>query len=301
MKLFKRIPPQVTVPAFYAFVTIGMLVHFLFGTAFGALVLAISLYVCAESVTGVEPLSLAELVLWFNGQSEAYKVGFATAAVTLGGFVVAFHTATVSWKQQQRAQLKAQAAGEIEHFFATTGQLITDAQIFVQSLVEAVNEVQRGRDPHEAQFKVDWALSQTRSFFSTREQLSQATIQVHRIKGRNYTILSSGWGMPDTFDEAARALEEIGRKMWVHVPVVDVNDPNYIQEFHNQVNVQECQRFIDCAENLDGPISMLTGSIRGSLLSPVIGFNLPTYVRLLRERSAFASAVKEFYRVMSDR
>ncbi|WP_156774666.1 hypothetical protein ACN2MM_09715 [Alkalilimnicola ehrlichii MLHE-1] len=301
MKIFQRIPPQVAVPAFYAFISIGMLVHFLFGTALGALALAISLYVGAETVLGVEPFSPGELVLWFNGQPEAYKVGLATAAVTLGGFVVAFHTATVSWKQQQQAQLRTQTAGEIEHFFGTTNQLVTDAQLFVESLVEAVNEVQRGSNAREAKFKVDWALSQTREFLSAREQLSQATVQVHRIKGRNYTILCSGWGMPDAFDEAVQALEEIGRKMWIHVPIVDVNNPNYIQEFHNQVNVQECQQFIDCAEKLSGPISMLAGSIRGNLLSPVIGFNLPTYVRLLRERSAFASAVREFYRVMSNR
>lgn len=301
MRFFKQFPPAIAVPAFYIFISLGMLARFLFGSAFGALFIALLLYFSAHPVTGIAPLSFGELLFWFAEQPETYKVGFVSAAVTVAGFFVAFHTATLSWRQQHRSQLRTQAAGEVEGFFSSVDGLITDAQLYAEDLVRAVNLIQRGTEPREARFAVDWALSKSQEFLSTRNQLSQAQVQIHRLKGRNYTILSSGWGLTEVFDLAEKALTDIGKKMWFSVPIVYEDDPNYIQTFHNQVNVQECIGFIESAERLSGPIAMLAGSIRGYLLAPVIGFNLSMYIELLKNRKEFSEAVKGFHRAMERR
>jgi hypothetical protein len=39
--------------------------------------------------------------------------------------------------------------------------------------------------------------------------------------------------------------------MWVHIPVVDLNDPNHIQSFVNQVNVTECNEFLEACDVME--------------------------------------------------
>jgi hypothetical protein len=278
-----------------------MLARLLFGTALGALGLSLLFYHFTPTIWGVQPLSTLDLIVWFSELSEGYKVALLSSVLTVSGFIVAFHTATINWKNQLKAQLKSQCAGEIEEFFAIVSGLISDAEIYVNSLITAVNKLENCKDQDEARFAVDWAIDGAQKFFSTRNQISQAQVQVHRLKGRNYTILSTGWGLPGALDQAIAALNEIGTKMWVKVPVVDKNDPNYIQHFHNWVNIEECMAFIEASSRYTGPMTSLAGSIKGYLLSPIMGFSWPMYFDLITNRKQFTAFVKEFHKTMNKR
>tara|TARA_R110002049_G_scaffold2743_4_gene21075 strand:+ start:9445 stop:10281 length:837 start_codon:yes stop_codon:yes gene_type:complete len=278
-----------------------MLWKFLFGTTIGAFLLAIAAYLASPVFFLVEPFSPGELLNWFSHLPETYKVASLSAGLTVAGFMVAFHTATINWKNQLKAELKSQAAGEVEEFFSIVSGLISDAAIYVESLIEAINKLQKGGDPDEARFAVNWAIDGSEKFIGTRNQISQAQVQVHRLKGRNYTILSSGWGLAANLDQAIESMNEIGSRMWVHVPRVDKNDPDYIQHFHNLVNVEECKSFLEAANRFTGPMSMLAGSIKGYLLSPVMGFNWPMFAGLIVNRKEFTAAIKTFYEAMNDR
>lgn len=239
-------------------------------------------------------------MLWLSSQPEGYKVAFISAALTVVGFVVAFHTATINWRNQLKAELKAQSAGEIEEFFAIVARLISDASIYVQTLADAVTTIQKDSSPQETEFVVSWVVRESQKFIATRNQLSQAQIEVHRIKGRHYTILSSGWGLPTTFDHAVDAFRKVGERMWIHVPIVNLNDPDHIQNFLNQVNVQECAQFLEAAEKYAVPISMYAGSIKGQLMSPIMGISLPMYASLLAGRKEFKALIASFYRDMKN-
>jgi len=287
MGIFRVLSPTIAVPAFYMFITIAVILHFLFGTVFGFFLLSLAAYWGVGHYGQSTPLSFGELLLWLSSQPEAYKVAIISAALTVVGFVVAFHTATMNWRNQLKAELKAQSAGEVEEFFAVVSRLISDVSIYVRSLVDAVNTIQRGESQQDAEFAVSWALNESQKFVATRNQLSQAQIEVHRIKGRHYTILSSGWGLPATFDHAVEAFNKVGERMWIRLPVVNVNDPNHLQNFLNQVNVAECNQFLEAAERYSGPISMLAGSIKGYLMSPIMGLSFPMYAGLVAGRKEF--------------
>ena len=301
MKIFQKLPPGISIPLFYTFISVGMLWKVLFGSILGAFFVAVVAYQVSPAVFGVEPLSVGEVISWFSQLPETYKVASLSAALTVAGFIVAFHTATINWKNQLRAELKSQAAGEVEEFFGVVAGLVSDAAIYVECLIDAVDKLQKGSDPDEARFAVNWAIDGTEKFFGTRSQISQALVQVHRLKGRNYTILSSGWGLAGNLDQAIASLNEIGSRMWLHVPIVDKNNPDYIQHFHNLVNVAECKEFLEAANRFTGPMSMLAGSIKGYLLSPIMGFNWPMYAGLILHRKEFTGAIRAFHEAMNDR
>lgn len=300
MRIFKALPPAVAVPVFYVVATIFVITHFLFGTVFGAFLLSVAAYWAVGTFGTSTPMSFGELLLWLSSQPDDYKVAFVSAALTVVGFVVAFHTATINWRNQLKAQLKAQSAGEIEEFFAVVSRLISDASLFIETLISTVNKIQKGDAPQEVNFAVSWALNESQKFIATRNQLSQALVEVHRIKGRHYSILNTGWGLPSTFDQAVEAFNKVGEKMWIQVPLVNVNDPDYLQSFLNQVNVTECTQFLDAAERYTIPISMLAGSIKGYLMSPIIGVSFPMYIGLITGRKEFRAAITEFYRNMKN-
>jgi len=175
--IFRVLPPTIAVPLFYAFTTIAVVLYFLFGTIFGVFLVSLFAYWAVDYFGFVTPLSFGELLLWLGAQPESYKVAFISAALTVVGFVIAFHTATVNWRNQLKAELKAHSAGEIEEFFAVVTRLISDASIYVQTLVDTVDKLQKGLPPQEAEFAVSWAVKESPKFIATRNQLSQAQIE----------------------------------------------------------------------------------------------------------------------------
>ena len=187
---FKKIPPSVSVPIFYGFVLVGFTLRFLFATVFGALILVVGIYFYIEYCTTVSPFNSIELVTWIISLEAGYKIALLSSSVTIVGFVVAFHTATINWRNQMRAQLKVQAAGEIENFFAAVSRNITTADLYVKSLIETVNEIQAGASLHMAYFSVDYAQKKAGEFEAARNLLIEASIEVHRLIGRNHNLLA---------------------------------------------------------------------------------------------------------------
>src|SRR5690606_10910453 len=122
------------------------------------------------------------------------KVALIASGVTIAGFAISFHTATINWRNQMRAQIMMQVSGEVENFFATVLRNITAAELHVKALVEAVNKIQRGASLQEAEFLVDYNHSQQQQFLDARSILSEAAVEVHRLISRNYNSLASNWG-----------------------------------------------------------------------------------------------------------
>lgn len=294
--LFKNLPPSIAVKAFYVLLIFGFIFRFLFQSAYGALFLAILVYWYVGAFTEINPFTLDELVNWVSTLSPEYKVALMTSGVTVAGFAIAFHTTTINWRNQMRAQIMLQVSGEVENFFATVSRNITAAELHVEALVETVNKIQKGTSLQEAEFLVDYNHSQQLHFLGARSILSEAAVEVHRLVSRNFNSLASNWGALNAAQRSAEALAEVSQKMWIRLPIIDIDDPNRIQIFINQVNVTECEEFIRTCERSQGVISGLTGGIRGQLQSTVLGFNLSMFSHLLSMRKEFRDTVEAFHR-----
>lgn len=301
MEIFRRLPPVISVPAFYVLISVQALGRILFGSYFGILILSIGTYVAVESYSNYQPFGLKELILWTASLSTDYKVGLLSSLVTVFGFVIAFNTATKNWQDQLNAHLKLQVANEIEHFFGSVASDISDLRIYVNDLIETINKIQGQCTVGEASFNIQYNKEQAKAFFDARKRLSAASVEVYRISGRHYSILSSGAGLLSSYELAAGALKKISEIMWIHVPIVDLNNANHIQDFVNQLKVTECIALTTACEAANTKISGLAGGIRGYLISPIVGFNLSMYFNLVSTRKAFRAAIEEFHAQLNDK
>ncbi|UCV22308.1 hypothetical protein [Ferribacterium limneticum] len=243
-----------------------------------------------------KPFTPAQLVLWIDGLPAESKTAVVTSVLTVVGFLIAFHSATVNWKAEAVAHLKASVASEIEQFFNEAAQLSTKANIYIHSLVEAVNLVHAEGATPDAAFKIRRAIDQASNFLATRDRLSVMSIEVHGIAGRHCSVLSSVWGTTKALEECAAAFEKIAQQMWIRVPNIEANHPDQIGQFVAQVNVAECKSFIECYEQSYGFINATSGGIRGTLLAPLIGINLSSILSLYGKQSVLVEALSKIRR-----
>ena len=158
LALLKRLPPALSAWLFYYGLPVLLTLRFLLGTITGAFILSLLLYWAMWSVGVPRPLTFAQLLLWVDELPKESKTAVVTSFLTVVGFLVAFHTATVNWKAAALAKMKADVAGEIELFFNEAARLTIDAQIYVRSLVEAVNLIEAQGATTEAAFNVQRTL-----------------------------------------------------------------------------------------------------------------------------------------------
>jgi len=295
MRLLAKIPPVFSVPLFYTTMSVAMFLKFLFGSLGGAFLLSAATFAYFKYFADVWPYSASELLFWIDGLDKEYKVALLSSVVTIAGFIIAFHTATLNWKSQMLAQLKSQVAGEIEEFFAQITTDINSARIYAELLVRTVEEIQKGCSVDDALFKIQYIKQKTNVFIATRDRLSLYSVEIHRLLGKNYNILSSGWKLIENMESATNALMPISEKMWINVPIIDIENPNYTNLFIKHVNVTGCNDFIQvCNENYN-KINYWTGSVRGYLLSPIIGFNFFSYLTLLSIKGSFWEMIKKIH------
>lgn len=275
--------------------TAGLFVRYVLGTITGSFVLLMCIYLYLKAYGQTKPLSLQELVMWVDGLDKEYKTAIFSALLTVIGFVVAFYTATLNWKSQMKAELKFMVAGEIEDFFANITRDINSARLYAELLKKTIIGIKSGDGSENVHFHVQYVQQQNENFLTVRQRLSSASVEVNRLLGKNYNILATGWKLIRNMQEATKSFTEITRTMWIHVPVVNIDDVDCINSFLNQVDDAECDSFIDaCNQNYD-KINFFSGSIRGYLISPVVGINLFSFLNMLSIRTEFTKMMKKLY------
>lgn len=294
--MFIKFPPGISVPIFYGYVTLAFLYRFFFGSLFGILISCYALYVFSESLFGAKPFNFDELIMWISDQEETTKAALMSSMVTVLGFLIAFAAATATWKSQLLANIKVQAANEMEVFFAECSKLAGECSIYATALVDAVDKIQKNCSIQEAAFLSHYNRDQGQGFIHNRERLVALGMEVHRLKGKYYNILLSAPGLLAGLDSAISVLHNIIEKLWITVPFHIQGDENTVQTFVNQVNVVDC---IALKETVDAnflELNFSSGHVRGNLLSTVVGFNFWTLFYLYKERKNLTSFIKERFK-----
>jgi hypothetical protein len=270
--------------------------RFFFGNIFGIFITVLVLYYHGEFLFGITPLDFDGLMNWVVSQNETTKSTIMGALITVVGFLIAYATATANWKSQLLATLKVQAAGEIEVFFAECSKLATDCEIYAKSLIEAVDKIQKGCSNDEALFLAHYNREQGQIFLQRRQRLVSLGIEVHRFHGKFSTLLLSAPGLKAGLDSSTKALENITSKLWISVPYHIKHDQNPVQTFVNQVNITECSALRDSVTVNHGELNFSSGSVRGNLMSTVVGFNFWMLLYLYKERKGFKQMIIERYK-----
>lgn len=299
--IFKLLPPSISIPIFYFFTILFYLLRSLTQTTFGVLILSSMFYVYLGHYSLSKPFTFTELLTWLDLQPQDSKVAVGTSLLTIVGFIVAFDSANRSWKSQLQAQLKANAAGELESFFTQVQKLITDVEIYIEGVVHAYETIENEDPKDEVISSVQRAVSGNERFLANRRQLSQSLVEVHNLRGRNYSILSSELGLASTFDRASRALENIGNTMWFTIPEILFQEEDPIFQFLIGVQIEKYRAFLDSTKRYGAPMAMYAASIKGQIFAPIIGQNFPAIVDLLKNRRELRKAFEALHGDMNEK
>jgi len=300
LKIFKKLPPSTSVFIFYVFISLGMLFRFLLSSVYGMFIMAIGLYFYYKNFTHTPPFSSVELLNWSFTLPSTYKTAILTSSVTIAGFAIAFHTATINWRNQMQAQLKTQAANEIENFFAFVATNLQTTKLYIKSLIDIINKIQEEETTIESiAFSIGYAQGKAKEHMAARDALSQASIDVHRLIGKNHNMLSTAFGLLPMLQQTAVSLSKITKKMWVHIPIVDLNNESFLQSFVNQLNIAECTDFLETCEKNDFALIGLSGGVQGALTSSIWGFSFPMFWSLLLKGKEFKGSIIELHKQLN--
>lgn len=257
-------------------------------TPLGLLTVSVLAYLWCWNNLAVKPLTPGELVLWFSNLEVEAQTGIATALITVIGFVIAFQTSNAAWIRQTRISVQLSISDEIEIFFQDVADSVIDAEIWVESFVDAVVLLRdKQGDPRIAMDRLKRLLDEKQTFLEARRNIVRRSRDVHRILGKHMLFLVQFPGATQSIDDCAEALGEIAHASWLQVPEeLPVNwtavDPNLY------INIPKWSEFVSVCDYNFNRIGGLAGGVRGQLRRPLVdvGFALfSTLERLLKEPS----------------
>lgn len=242
---------------------------------------------------GITPYNVEELLNWLFNQSESTKNTILGSLITIVGFLLAYATATANWKSQMLANLKLQAAGDIESFFTECAKLSSNCSIYSTALIDAVNKIQKGCSIRDAEFLANYHREKACQFIKDRDKLIALGVDVHNLSGRYGALLLTAPYLKSNFDSAINALNRINDTLWISVPSYIENDQNPVQSFINQVNVPECIELKNAFDLNSLELNFASGSVRGNLMSTIVGVNFWTILNIFKERNMFFNTIKQ--------
>lgn len=295
--MFRKVPPALSVPAFYAFMTVSWLARALVGRLLGILVLVVAVaYWLLPTLTGIHPLTLVQVAQWVMGQPLPVKTALLTSFVTIVGFMMAYASAMANTRAHLRAALRLQAASDIESVYQQCRGLIIECQVYVNGVITTLQQFNLVDDHSKLENQCRWWGSQTRRFFEAREQLVRLNSEVYRLPGKYGTLLGTVPALGRYLENAAKAYQSICERVWIQAPEVAPGDPSPQSTFIKLSDIDGAVKLRDAIyENLP-EINWLAGGIHGGLVAPVVGVNFWSIFHLYRDAGRFTAAIRDRYR-----
>lgn len=299
IKVPMKIQPFLLTILFYTFITFFYTLQFFIGNIYGIFFLVLFVYFKADELFSITPYTPEQLLIWFSSQSESTITALLSTIITVIGFMLTYATATANWKGQLLANLKLQAAGEIDAFFSEYSKLVTSCEIYAKSLIDAVNKIQNGCTLEEAIFLTDYTYRQGEIFQRNRQQLIGMGINVHNFQGRYSTLLLSSHSLKSSLESAITAVTCINDKIWInvpfHIPGFISSDEQKIINFVEQVNITDCLALNETITKYQSQLNLSAGKLRGQLMATVVRFNIWTVFNLYSQHRDFYTAMAEIY------
>lgn len=268
LSLLRKLSPRVFLWLLYPATLAHLLVKLLTGTVYGAFLVSVMLYFLMREISESRPYTFDQMLLWVDALDTSAKTAIATSVITILGFLVAFHTATINWKQQAITNLKLNAASGIQLFYNEFLNLVTEIELEAEYVLEAFEAAKKEGINQRTALGIQMALNKIESFLKNRQRLSEMSVEVHELLGRDYSLLGTVWGVVDALQDCANAVKEITIAMWIRVPSPQVNMPDFYEQFLSEVSPDEWRSLIECCDRNHRFISATIGGVRGSLLSP---------------------------------
>ena len=289
LNTIRKLPSKLLVVLLSVFGLIQIVFRFAIGTILGAFITSLALYFLMTAYGDTTPFTPTELLLWFSELSDSAKIGIGSALLTIFGFILAFYASASNFKKQIQTNIRIAVSDELECFHNEASGLTTDLEIYAESVIDAVEEINKSGFIEEAVNKIEYLIDTAPDFLKARSRLSDMSVEVHRFSGKYYSLLSS-LGLVEPLKECTDAFSEITNTM-PFVRTIKPGSPNSIESFVAYIDLPKWKEFITCCEKNDEFISGLVGGIRGILLAPITEYNFQSIVHMIRNHSVFSSGL----------
>ena len=108
-------------------------------------------------------------------------------------------------------------------------------------------------------------------------QLSAKVSYIYSLSGKHAILLSSQGKLDVSLSEIQNTLSELSKASWLFIPSGPVDSVAEIENYAEHLDVEKSLKFIELYKDGYPKINSLAGSIRGALLSSVVGLKWGTF------------------------
>lgn len=270
----------------YIFVLLGFIWRFLTGTLFGTFIFLLIAYFSLESLFGIRPLTPIELFSIFDDIEKDDRALLISSALTVIGFLVAFGVATNTWKQQTQANLRLQAARDIQQTYHPISTLIVDVQIFANSLLKLGDKIS-DEEKEATDFDYQHLFTQYDKFEIDRKAFCSAHRESYQIGSIYSHQLFASWNLWERIQDLGDELQELNALIWFPLPILAVDHPNRAEIYLNTLDRKKIKEWIDSSEIAHDRINGISGLVSGRLTGSIMEFNLPMFVNFIKRGFGF--------------
>lgn len=287
---FRKFDPKLI--SFFLFYVVPIIIFFRYivSTLYGIFFFSIALYFYRCYFGESKPYSPDQLLLWIDGIPSESKSSIVSVFVTIIGFLIAFHSAKTNWIFQARTQLKLQVAKEIRQFYRDAIDEIGNIQLFVKSVIRALDLYKAEGPSEKAHLYASWTLKDLPEFERARNRVSTLSVNVADLVGSNFVLLSTISGAVDALKDCERALQEVAEAMWILLPQMDADSPDFLAAYASQVDRNKYENLITLCEKNSNFISGMHGGVVGALTQEVTGFSLQSVFTIYKDKDGVIEA-----------
>lgn len=267
-------------------------IRWLTSTLNGALTISVAAYAYLYYFGVSQPLGWGELITWFFGLGIEAVSLISAAMLAIVGFYITFDSAHENWLLQRRIELRIEMAKELEEFFNEASGLLIKLGIFANSTVSLWTHVSDNGLDDEAVSKADYLVTQIPGARHTRTRLSEMSVEVHRLRGKNLMLLSSHWGAVDALDRVISNFSDACSKMWFPFPDSSHETYGPTLALFLRIDPLKTQSFMDWGDDQFGAMNAELGRLRGQLLAPISRASTATIFFMFKNTDELGDALK---------
>lgn len=269
--------------------------RYLFGTIWGVLILSIILYVNSERILGTKPLAVNELIMVLFSLNETMQAAIVSSLITIIGFIVAYATASSNWKAQLRGTLKSEASCECIQFFNVTHSLVTQCDIYANSLKSTLDKIANGSPKSELLFHVGYNRKKTNEFIANRDAIVANSINAHTFLAKYNSLLINTTGVKSNLDLAISSLTVVSQDIWFPIPYEVTEGDDEIEMFRSQIDIDKINKFLTTVKEHHNALSFHPSAAAGILMDPIVGTSFSSLVSLFKVRKILWDQMSDIY------
>jgi hypothetical protein len=292
LNVFRSWPPKLTSALILGSGSLHLLTRWLFGTLSGALFMSLAVYQWRWVSSESKPMSGEQLAIWLSDLPVEASVAITTAVITVVGFLVAFRTATLSWREQTLTSLRVAAAEEIQRFFDEVSRLLLALEAYARDVSMTAGTVQNQGFSKQTSWRTRKIYEDLDDFLANRARFSVLSVEVYRLGGKHYTLLGSIPGALATFKDCESAVDAVSKAMWVTAPKFDggeLDRPD--QLFLQTVNPGQWEILAETCDRHYDSLSVLSSGIRSTLFKGLHEANLTVLLEIAKNRATMETAL----------